>query len=79
MINRIESIREYVNSIFDHIENADEKRAAYIHSYGVSHCCALLAAKRGLNIELATIIGLLHDVYSYYNCATKRGICDKSF
>jgi hypothetical protein len=63
--NRVDSVREYVNNIFDCIENAEDKRAAYIHSYGVSHCCALLAVKRGLDLELATIIGLLHDVYSY--------------
>ena len=63
--DRIGRVRAYINNILDLIEDADEKRAAYIHSYGVSHCCALLAVKRGLNLELATIIGLLHDVYSY--------------
>ena len=65
MTSRVDSIKSYVNEIFDRIEDTGEKRAAYIHSYGVSHCCALLAAKRGLNLEFATIIGLLHDVYSY--------------
>lgn len=65
MTNRVKAIREYVNNIFDSIENSDEKRDAYIHSYGVSECCALLAAKRGLDLELATVIGLLHDVYRY--------------
>ena len=71
MTNRIDSVREYVNNIFDNIENAEDKRIAYIHSYGVSHCCALLAVKRGLDLELATIIGLLHDVYRF-----KTGISD---
>ena len=65
MTGRVERIREYVNNIFDRIENTEDKRAAYIHSYGVSQCCALMAVKRGLDIELATVIGLLHDVYSY--------------
>jgi len=65
MTERLALARAYVNAIFDRIENADEKRAAYIHSYGVSHCCALLAAKRGHNVELASVAGLLHDVYSY--------------
>ena len=65
MTDRTERVRAYANSIFDRIENGEEKRAAYIHSYGVSHCCALLAVKRGLDLELAAIIGLLHDVYSY--------------
>ena len=67
MTDRIDSVRNYVNDIFDRIENADDKRAAYIHSYGVSQCGTLLAAKRGLDLELATAIGLLHDVYSYKN------------
>ena len=63
--DRLGRVRAYVNSIFDPVEDADEKRAAYIHSYGVSHCCALFAMKRGLDLELASVIGLLHDVYSY--------------
>ncbi|MGE5579469.1 MAG: HD domain-containing protein [Bacillota bacterium] len=58
-------MREYVNRIFDNIEDAVEKRAAYVHSYGVSQCCALLALRRGLDLEMAAVIGLLHDVYSY--------------
>src|SRR5690554_6145210 len=65
MTDRIDSVRVYVDNIFDHIEDEDEKRDAYIHSYGVSLCCVLLAAKRGLNTELAAAIGLLHDVYRY--------------
>ncbi len=64
-MDRIGRVRGYVDGVFDHIEDDSEKRAAYVHSYGVSHCCALLAAKRGLNMELAAMIGLLHDVYFY--------------
>ncbi len=65
MKGRLGCIREYVNGIFDRIEDAETRRAAYIHSYGVSQCCAILALKRGLDLELAAAIGLLHDVYSY--------------
>ncbi len=72
MTSRIDRIRAYVDDIFDRIEDPDEKRAAYIHSYGVSHCCVLLAAKRGLDMELAAVIGLLHDVYAY-----KTGVIDR--
>ena len=64
-MNKLDSVRAYVDSIFNTIEDAEEKRAAYIHSYGVAQCCALLAAKRGLDTELAIAMGLLHDVYSY--------------
>ena len=70
MKSRLECVREYVNGIFDGIEDAETKGAAYVHSYGVSQCCALLALKRGMNVELATAIGLLHDVYSYKTGST---------
>jgi len=65
MKGKTDCVMDYVNNIFDHIGDAENKRAAYIHSYGVSQCCALLGAKRGLDLELATVIGLLHDAYSY--------------
>jgi len=64
-VSRIEKVQNYVNNIFDSVSDFGEKRAAYIHSYGVAECMALLAKKRDLNPEIATIIGLLHDVYSY--------------
>jgi hypothetical protein len=60
-----------VDEIFKNNADESEKRAAYIHSYGVAQCCALLASKRGLDPELATAIGLLHDVYSYKTSATE--------
>ena len=47
MTSRIESVRKYVDSIFGCIENAEDKRTAYIHSYGVSQCCGLLALNVG--------------------------------
>lgn len=65
MKSRLECVREYVNGIFDRMEDAEAKRAAYVHSYGVSQCCALLAPKRGLDLELSPPVGLLQDVYSY--------------
>ena len=63
-------VRAYVNSIFDPIEDVDEKRAAYIHTYGVSYCCAFLAMKRGLDLELATVIGPVS--YTHLTLPTKR-------
>ena len=64
-MERIKKVQAYVNSIFDEIKDDDRKRKAYIHSYGVAQFCSMLALKRGLNPELANIIGLLHDVYAY--------------
>jgi len=45
----------------------EERRCAYVHLYGVSQACALLATKRKENVELAVIAGMLHDIYSYAN------------
>jgi hypothetical protein len=71
-MTRLETVRAYADEIFKNNPDENEKRAAYIHSYGVSQCCALLAIKRGLDPELATAIGLLHDVYSYKTSATEE-------
>ena len=65
-MNRIQLIQEYVNRVISEVQFDDEKRNAYIHTFGVAQCCSLLAERRGLNTELAYIIGLLHDVYAYY-------------
>ncbi len=67
MTNRIEIVRESVNSIFKQMIDAEERRCAYIHLYGVAQACALLAQKRNENIELSIIAGMLHDIYSYAN------------
>jgi HD superfamily phosphodiesterase len=65
MENRIETLRKYIDETLKIIEDKDFLRDAYIHLYGVSHFCALIALKRNENIELATMAGMLHDFYSY--------------
>lgn len=37
----------------------------YVHLYGISSTCSLLALKRGVNVELCAILGMLHDISSY--------------
>jgi len=64
-VNRIEKIREYVDSVLLHMSDTTERRCGYLHLYGVSQACALIAQKRNENVELATIAGMLHDIYSY--------------
>lgn len=64
-MNRIKFVQDYVNSIFDNIIEPTERRAAYIHSYGVAQSCAFLAQQKGLDVEIATATGLLHDIYFY--------------
>ena len=52
--------------------DAEERRCAYLHLYGVAQACAMLALKRNENAELAIIAGMLHDIYSYTNMDSKR-------
>lgn len=64
-MNRIEKVREIVDEILLNMTDDEERRCAYLHLYGVSQACALLAKKRKENIELAVIAGMLHDIHSY--------------
>ncbi len=64
-MNRIEKVKLYVIGIISGIHDEGEKASAYAHTYGVAACCSLLAARRGLNTEIASTMGLLHDLYTY--------------
>ncbi len=65
-------VREYADNIIHCISSTEERKAAYIHTYGVAQACSIIAGRRGFNIELAYISGLLHDIYAYetgiYSC-----------
>ncbi len=65
MNNRIEIVRHYVDDILNRYPSPEESRIAYLHTYSVASLCWMIAGKRGLDSELAFIIGLLHDIYSY--------------
>lgn len=64
-MNRIEILRNYLDELLLNTTDAQERRCAYSHLYGVAQACALIALKRGENAELATMAGMLHDIYSY--------------
>jgi len=64
-MNRLELVRIEIDFILQHHENSDERRDGYVHLYGVAQNCSLLAIKRGLDVELCTIAGMMHDVYTY--------------
>ncbi|PJI07286.1 MULTISPECIES: HD domain-containing protein [Clostridium] len=64
-MNRIEILRQYIDNILLNMSDVKERRCAYVHLYGVAQSCALIALKRGENAELATMAGMLHDIYSY--------------
>ena len=64
-MNRIEKVREVVDSIISSMMENDEKRCAYVHLYGVAQAAALIAEKRKENVELSIIAAMLHDLYNY--------------
>ena len=66
-MDRIEKVREVVDEILLKMKEDEARRHAYLHLYGVSQACALLALKRKEDVELAVIAGMLHDIYTYAN------------
>ncbi|WP_055668573.1 HD domain-containing protein [Desnuesiella massiliensis] len=70
-MNRIEILRKYLDEIILNMKDVEERRCAYVHLYGVAQFCTLIALKRGENAELATMAGMLHDIYSYAKMDTK--------
>lgn len=66
-MDRIATVKEYVDGIINRIENPEDRKYAMLHTYGVAWCCSLLAQKRGLKEEIGYISGLLHDIYTYFS------------
>lgn len=65
MENRIERLRMYIDEILLNMNDTQERRCGYLHLYGVSQTCAFIALKRNQDVELATMVGMLHDLHSY--------------
>ncbi|MFL7791017.1 MAG: HD domain-containing protein [Anaerolineae bacterium] len=64
-MNRVELVRQVVDGILRQQPDVEERRCGFVHLYGVAQACALLALKRGLDSELCTIAGMLHDIWTY--------------
>ena len=64
-MNRIEQLREYIDEMLLHKKDTFDMRCAYVHLYGVSLFCGMIAKKRNANVELAIMTAMLHDLYSY--------------
>lgn len=61
MESRLEKLRLIIDKLI--IENQSEReRYFFSHLYVVSHFCTLLALRRNLSVELATVCGMLHDI-----------------
>lgn len=67
---RIDTVKQVLAEKLNAMEDAEQKRCAYAHLYGVGQAAAMLALKRGMGramAELAEIAGMLHDYTSYYS------------
>ena len=64
-IDRTERVRQVVDPILRGQADEEERRSGFVHLYGVAQACALLALKRGLDAELCTVSGMLHDIWVY--------------
>lgn len=73
---RVEAVREAARHMAFPYRNFDAATCA-AHLEGVASFAAMIAAKRGLDTELSSIAGLLHDAYAYrvgfYACHAHNG------
>lgn len=63
-MTRVVRLREYIDGLFLSSRNMDKRHVTYVHLYGVSLCCAILARRRGLDEEMAMMAGMLHDIHT---------------
>ena len=65
LMSRLKELRKIVNAELDKMEDADKRTSAIAHLYGVSLAATMIAKKRGLDTELASMAAMLHDLHAY--------------
>ena len=64
-VERLESVRRVVDEILRLQPDEVQSRCGFVHLYGVSTACVILACKRGLDPQLCAVAGMLHDISAY--------------
>ena len=64
-VGRLKELRKYVDAEISKIEDADKRTSAIAHLYGVSLAATMIAKKRGLDPEIASMAAMLHDLHAY--------------
>jgi len=65
-MSRIKDLQKKVYRVLEkNMDDADKRAKAVAHLHGVALAAAILAMKRGQNAELATMAGMLHDLWAY--------------
>lgn len=71
-MSRLKELRKYVDEELNKIEDADKRTSAVAHLYGVSLTATMIAKKRGLDPEIASMAAMLHDLHAYKNGSPLR-------
>ena len=66
-MGRLKELRKYVDQELEKMPDPEKRIGAVAHLYGVSLAATMLAKKRGLDPELASMAAMLHDLYAYEN------------
>jgi len=69
--NRLEHLRYTVDRLIMK-KQPYQARYFFTHLYSVSYFCTLLAHRRGLDPELASTSGMLHDIYQVTSGETEK-------
>ena len=64
-MSRLKEVRKYIDAELNKMEDAEKRTSAIAHLHGVSLAAALIAKKRGLDPEMASMAALLHDLHAY--------------
>ena len=64
-MSRLKDLRKYVDTELNKMEDDDKRIGAVSHLYGVSLAATMIAKKRGLDPEIASMAAMLHDLYAY--------------
>ena len=64
-MGRLKELRKYVDNELEQMPDAGKRTGAIAHLYGVSLAATMLAKKRGLDPELASMSAMLHDLHAY--------------
>ena len=64
-MGRLKDLRMYVENELNKMDDPGRRNSALVHLYGVSLAATMIARKRGLDPELASMAAMLHDMNAY--------------
>lgn len=64
-MSRLKELQKYVDAELNKMEDAGKRTSAVAHLYGVSLAATMIAKKRRLDPEIASMAAMLHDLHAY--------------